>query len=159
MSGLVKNALITGVVEGYTSEGMGVLRAEGMPVFVPEAARGDRCAVRIVKVLKNRAYGRIEQILEPSLHRTEAKCPAFPRCGGCDFQHLFYEEELWLKRRRVEDALRRIGGFDAEVPPVEASPQIAGYRNKTVFPVGKKDGRTAFGFYRSRSHDIVPIER
>ena len=159
MSGLVKNDLVTGVIEGYTSEGLGVLRADGVPVFVPETARGDRCTVRIVKVLKNRAYGRLEQILEPSLHRTESKCPVFPRCGGCDFQHLFYEEELWLKRRRVEDALRRIGGFDVEVPPVEASPQLAGYRNKAIFPVGKKDGRMVFGFYRSRSHDIVPIER
>ena len=82
MSGLVKNDLVTGVIEGYTSEGLGVLRADGVPVFVPETARGDRCTVRIVKVLKNRAYGRLEQILKPSLHRTESKCPVFPRCGG-----------------------------------------------------------------------------
>lgn len=159
MSGLKKNDLVTGVIEGYTAEGMGVLRAEGMAVFVPGTARGDRCAVRIVKVLSNRAYGRVEELTEPSLHRTEVKCPVFPRCGGCDFQHLFYEEELWLKRKRVEDALRRIGGFDVEVPPVVPSPQLAGYRNKAIFPFGRQNGKAVFGFYRSRSHDIVPIER
>ncbi len=152
-----KNDLVTGVIEVYTAEGMGVLRDGGMAVFVPGTARGDRCAVRIVKVLKNRAYGRVEELIEPSEHRVQPACPVFARCGGCDFQHLSYDEELWLKRRRVEDALRRLGRFDAKVPPVVPSPQIAGYRNKAIFPFGRQDGRAVFGFYRSRSHQIVPI--
>ncbi len=158
MSELRKNDRIMGVIDGYTAEGMGVLRHEGMAVFVPGTARGDRCAVRAVKVLKNRAYGRVEEVLEPSPHRIAPRCPAFPRCGGCDFQHLSYEEELWLKRRRVEDALRRLGGFAPEVPPVVPAPQIDGYRNKAVFPFGRVNGRAVCGFYRSRSHDIVPVQ-
>lgn len=161
MTPLSRNQTAEGVIEGYTAEGMGVMRVGGMAVFVPAAARGDRCRVRIVKVLKTRAYGKIEEILEPSLHRKTPACPVFPRCGGCDFQHLSYEEELWLKRRRVEDALRRIGGFEGVcVPAVVPSDAVAGYRNKAVFPFGRNaQGEAVTGFYRSRSHDIVPVER
>ena len=88
-------------IHGYTAEGMGVGRTEGgMAVFVPQAARGDKLRVVLVKVLKNYAFGKIEEILEPSPYRVEVDCPAFGKCGGCDFRHLSYEEELWLKARR-----------------------------------------------------------
>ena len=108
-----KNDLCTLTVHGYTAEGMGVGRTDqGMAVFVPGAARGDRLEVLLVKVLKNYAFGKILQILEPSPHRIEADCPHFGKCGGCDFRHLSYEEELWLKAHRVHDAMTRIGGFD-----------------------------------------------
>ena len=80
--GLEKNALVRGAIEGYTAEGMGVARIGGMAVFVPGTARGDECLIRIVKVLKNRAYGRVEELLAPSAHRQTPACPAFPRCGG-----------------------------------------------------------------------------
>ena len=152
-----KNEIYTCTVEGYTAEGMGVARAEGMALFIPGAAAGDRLRVRIVKVLKNRTYGRIEQILEPSPARITPACPVCAKCGGCDFLHLTYEEELRLKGQRVEDALRRIGGLDVTVGPARASCR-AGYRNKAQFPVTLSGGRAAFGFYRSRSHDVVPCQ-
>lgn len=153
-----KNEIYTCTVDGYTAEGMGVARVEGMALFIPGAAAGDRLRVRIVKVLKNRAYGRIEQILEPSPARITPACPVCAKCGGCDFLHLTYEEELRLKGQRVEDALRRIGGLDVTVGPARASTR-EGYRNKAQFPVTRSGGRAAFGFYRSRSHDVVPCRR
>ena len=110
---LIKNQVYEAVITDYTAEGMGVGRTDqGMAVFVPGAARGDRLEVLLVKVLKNYAFGKILQILEPSPHRIEADCPHFGKCGGCDFRHLSYEEELWLKAHRVHDAMTRIGGFD-----------------------------------------------
>ena len=154
-----KNDICTITIHGYTAEGMGVGRTdEGMAVFVPGAARGDRLEVLLVKVLKNYAFGRIQTILEPSPHRVEADCPHFGKCGGCDFRHLTYEEELWLKARRVHDAMTRIGGFDLPVPHVTGSPDIAGYRNKAQFPVGKTDAGTVYGFFRSRSHQLIPLD-
>ena len=116
-----KYEIYTCTVDGYTAEGMVVARVEGMALFIPGAAAGDRLRVRIVKVLKNRAYGRIEQILEPSPARITPACPVCAKCGGCDFLHLTYEEELRLKGQRVEDALRRIGGLDVTVGPARAS--------------------------------------
>lgn len=154
---LEKNKVYECTVNGYTAEGMGVARVEGMAVFIPCSAAGDRLEVKIVKVSKNFAYGRIEKILEPSPERIEPRCPVFPKCGGCAFQHISYDEELRLKGQRVEDALRRIGGFNISIGPAHGSDR-RGYRNKAQFPVGVVNGRTRFGFYRERSHEVVPTE-
>ncbi|MBQ4578167.1 MAG: 23S rRNA (uracil(1939)-C(5))-methyltransferase RlmD [Clostridia bacterium] len=153
-----KNDTCIITVHGYTAEGMGVGRThEGMAVFVPGAARGDKLEVLLVKVLKNYAFGKILNILEPSPHRVEADCPHFGKCGGCDFRHLTYEEELWLKARRVHDAMTRIGGFDLPVPDITGSPDIDRYRNKGQFPVGTGETGTVYGFFRSRSHQLIPL--
>jgi len=153
-----KNDTCILTIHGYTAEGMGVGRTDqGMAVFVPGAARGDKLEVLLVKVLKNYAFGKILQILEPSPHRIEADCPHFGKCGGCDFRHLTYEEELWLKARRVHDAMTRIGGFDLPVPEICGSPEVLRYRNKGQFPVGKNDTGTVYGFFRSRSHQLIPL--
>ncbi len=153
-----KNDTILLTIHGYTAEGLGVGRTEeGMAVFVPGAARGDKLEVLLVKVLKHYAFGRISRIVEPSPNRVEPDCPHFGKCGGCDFRHLSYEEELWLKARRVQDAMNRLGGFDLPVPEITGSPEIQRYRNKGQFPVGREETGVAYGFYRSRSHQLIPL--
>ena len=109
MAELQKNQLHTLTMDGYTAEGLGVARIEGRVVFVHGGVRGEVCSVRILKVLKNMAFGRVEEIFQPSPARREPDCPHYPACGGCAFRHISYEEELEAKRQRVEDALRRIG--------------------------------------------------
>lgn len=156
---LQKNQTVTVTVDGYTAEGFGVGRMEnGMAVFIPQTARGDKAEVLLVKVNKRFAYGKLKRIVEPSPYRIEPDCPVFSKCGGCDFRHLTYEEELWLKARRVHDAMTRIGGFDLPVPEIVGSPAVEGYRNKAQFPVGTEAGKPVFGFYRSRSHQIIPLK-
>lgn len=153
MTALAKNQLHTVTVTGYTAEGLGVARISGQVVFVHGGVRGEVCTVRILKVLKNAAFARVEEISERSSARREPDCPHYPACGGCDFRHISYEEELEAKRQRIEDALRRIGGVDLAVEEIMGSAQMDGYRNKSQFPVST-DGR--LGFYRARSHDVVP---
>lgn len=155
---LMKNQIHTASIEGYTAQGAGVTHIDGMAVFVPGTARGDVCRIRLVKVLKNYAFGRLEELLEPSPYRVSPDCAAFPKCGGCQFRHISYEEELWQKQRRVWDAMRRIGGFDLPEPGITGSPETEGYRNKAQFPVGYADGKVAWGFFRSRSHDLIPLQ-
>jgi 23S rRNA (uracil1939-C5)-methyltransferase len=70
-----------------------------------------------------------------------------------------YAEELRLKLRRVEDALRRIGGLDVRVTGIVGANSIENYRNKAIYAVGKSEGRSVTGFFRERSHDIVPTEK
>ncbi|MBO7275743.1 MAG: TRAM domain-containing protein, partial [Clostridia bacterium] len=118
MDKLIKNRTYRLTIEGYTSDGSGIARSDGFFVFVPLSARGDVLDVKIVKVLKTHAFGVIEQVIEPSKERIEPTCPAFPRCGGCDFLHLSYSEELSLKQQRVQDCLRRLGGFELELEPI-----------------------------------------
>ena len=153
MEQLRKNDIRQALITGYSEEGLGVARIGGQVVFVHGGVRGEVCSVRILKVLKNVAFARVEAVLEPSPFRQAPDCPHYPACGGCDFRHLTYEEELSAKRQRVEDALRRIGGAEITVTEILPSPQVAGYRNKSQFPVSPQ-GQA--GFYRSRSHQVIP---
>ena len=148
-----KNQVYTVAITGYTAEGLGVARVEGQVVFVHGAVRGEVCGIRILKVLKNAAFARVEEILERSPARQETDCPQYPACGGCDFRHISYQEELEAKRQRVEDALRRLGGAEIRVEEILGSPQVDGYRNKGQFPVSPV-GKA--GFFRGRSHDVIP---
>lgn len=155
---LTKNTIIQGEITGYSSDGMGICRWEGQVIFVERGVRGDKCRLRIVKALKNKAYARIEQLLEPSPRRQQPLCPVFPQCGGCDFWHMNYEEELYYKRQRVADALERLAGLP--FPQLEITGgQRQGYRNKAVYPCAQGQDGPVAGFYRSRSHQVIPCSR
>ena len=153
MPNLQKNQRCTVQIEGYSSEGLGIARMDGQVVFVHGAVRGETCAVQILKVLKNAAFARVEEVLTPAPGRAEPDCPHYPACGGCQLRHLAYAEELWMKRQKVEDALRRLGGADVAVEEILGSETADGYRNKSQFPIGS-DGVP--GFYRARSHQVIP---
>ena len=153
MSVLEKNQLHTVTITGYSAEGMGIARVDSQVVFVHGAVRGEECVIRILKVLKNVAFARVEEILRLAEGRQESDCPHYPACGGCDFRHLTYEEELEAKRLRVQDALQRIGGVDITVSEILGSEETLYYRNKSQFPVSPM-GKA--GFYRARSHDVIP---
>ncbi len=157
---LRKNEEIFGTFTGYTSEGLGVLRTEdGLVVFVPGALAGERGLVRIEHVGRSAAYGKIVRLETVSPHRTGRACPIGRRCGGCAFWHMDYEEELRLKARRVRDALTRIGGFDPGEIPILGAENILSYRGKAQYPVAPgKDGPVA-GFYRARTHEVIPVSR
>ncbi|MCI7733741.1 MAG: 23S rRNA (uracil(1939)-C(5))-methyltransferase RlmD [Dysosmobacter sp.] len=156
MEKLHQNQIYTGTVEGYSSEGLGIVRLDGAVVFVPQAIRGEEIDLRITKVMKTAAAGEIVKIHNLSPERTKPECPYFGKCGGCDFQHMSYTEELWAKRQRVQDALTRLGGTDLQVEEILGAKDPSHYRNKSQYPVGA-DG--AIGFFRARSHQVVPIDR
>ena len=135
MPQLQKNQLYIVTVTGYTTEGLGVARLDGQVIFVHGGVRGETSVIRVLKVLKNTSFGRVEEILDPSSARREPDCPHYPACGGCDFRHISYEEELEAKRVRVEDTLRRVGGANLSVEEILGSKAVDGYRNKAQFPV------------------------
>ena len=156
MEQLREKQVYTGTVEGYSSEGQGIVRLDGAVVFVPGAIRGEEIDLRVTKVMKTAAAGEIAAIRRPSPERREPACPWFGQCGGCTFQHMTYAEELRAKEQRVRDALLRLGGTRVAVEEMLGAPCVERYRNKSQYPVGA-DG--AVGFYRARSHQVVPVER
>ena len=141
------------VIEGYASGGEGVARIEGMAVFVKGALRGERGPVFIEHIGHSAAWGHMDKLLEPSPARVEPDCPYYGTCGGCQFRHMTYAEELRAKRQRVEDALRRVGGADVTVEEILGGSTLDAYRNKCQFPISP-DGRA--GFFRARSHQVIP---
>lgn len=153
-----KNGVCTLDITGYTAEGLGVARLEGRVVFVPDVIRGERWRVRLEKVKKNVAWGRGVECLSASPERVEPDCPLCARCGGCQYRHMTYAEELRAKGQRVEDALTRLGGLSLPVPPVLGAENTLRYRNKVQFPVAPGKDGPLVGYYRARSHQVLPVE-
>ena len=152
-----KNDILTVIIEDMGHDGEGIGKADGYTLFVKDAVIGDVIEAKIMKAKKNYAYARLMRILEPSPHRVEPVCPMARPCGGCQLQMMDYQEQLRFKQKKIEDNLRRIGGFE-QIPmePILGMEQPFRYRNKAQFPVGTdKEGNLVTGFYAGRTHDII----
>lgn len=147
-----KNDIIELTITAMSSEGSGIGRYNGLAVFVPMSAIGDRLTVKILKVKSNCAFGKIESIIEPSGDRCTPDCTAFSKCGGCVYRHITYSAELEIKKQRVEDCIRRIGGVDMRPVGIVGADSSERYRNKAQYPVSND---YTVGFYRNHSHDII----
>ena len=150
---LTKNQKIELEIDGMSAEGNGVGHFDGLAIFVPNSAIGDKLSVHILKVKKNIAFGKIEKILEPSPDRMDSDCPVSLKCGGCSYRHISYEAECKIKWQRVYDAFKRIGHIEPPMSEIIGSKEIENYRNKAQFPVGQAN---EIGFYALNSHRIIP---
>ena len=161
MEALEKNQVYTAEITGYSSTGAGVCRVAGRAIFVDFALIGEIWEVLILKVTSTAVFGKGLRLVAPSPERIEPECPHFGKCGGCDLRHMSYREELNLKRSRVNDAVLRIAGLDfpvAEIIPAEEC-ELDRYRNKVIFNFTTNvEGKAVAGFFRRRSHDLVPVE-
>ncbi len=159
-AGLAPGAV--GVVEftDLLANGQAVGRFDGMVVFVDGPLPGERARIRLTEVKAKYAVGDVLERETTSPDRAEPFCSVFGACGGCQVQHLTYPAQLAWKRRIVVDALGRIGGFtDADVLAPIGMRDPRAYRNKMALVVDTHGPTPVFGFYRARSHDLVPIER
>ena len=156
---LEKNKIYETEVTDYTAEGQGVAHVEGCAVFIPNAVAGEKIRVRIEKAQKTWAAGKMVEILEKSPHRINRECPVAKLCGGCDFWHMDYEEELRLKSQRVLGNLNRIGGENLDTVPILGAPTCYDYRNKAQYPVAVKKGRAYAGFFKAGTHEVVENSR
>ena len=152
-----KNQIVEIKIEDISAEGLGIGHASGMAVFVKDTIPGDEARVKIIKLKKHIAYGRVMKILSPSEDRVPARCPVARQCGGCQIQEMDYAAQLRFKKRKVEENLRRIGGFQTvRVNNVLGMKDPWRYRNKAQFPVGRdRNGKLIAGFYAGRTHDII----
>ena len=136
---LQKNDLITLEITDLTEEGQGVGKKDGLVFFVKDSVMGDLVEARILKVKKNYAYAKVENLLEASPHRIAPLCPVAGKCGGCQLQHLSYEKELAWKEDRIAQSLIRIAGLSPEEVERKKEGILGGvlsrYRNKAQYPV------------------------
>lgn len=107
----------------------------------------------VLKTNKNYGYAKVTDVITPSELRTVPPCDHFAKCGGCQLMTIDYSSQLEFKRNIVRDALLRLGKIDLE-PDIIGMDNPNRYRNKMVFPFAP-DG--SWGFYRQRSHDVIPL--
>ena len=134
-----KNDLIMLEITDLTEEGQGVGKKDGLVFFVKDSVMGDKVEARILKVKKNYAYAKVENLLEASPYRIAPLCPVAGKCGGCQLQHLSYEKELAWKEDRIAQSLIRIAGLSPEEVERKKEGILGGvlsrYRNKAQYPV------------------------
>ena len=155
-----KNETLTLHCDRLGSELEGVCSHDGMAIFVPGVLPGEDAETLIVKTQPRYAFGKLLNVVNPSEDRVQPLCPVYDKCGGCSGQHMRYEATLAAKRAQVFDNLTRIGGLplsEEDVPPVIGADDPWHCRNKTSLPVGGTSDAPELGFYRRRSHAIVPI--
>lgn len=148
-----KNKEYTVKIESLSSEGSGIAKIDGYTLFVPQTVRGDTVRILVLKTKSAYGYAKALEIVEPSKKRCAPPCPHFSKCGGCQLMALDYGAQLEFKKNVVRDALLRIGGIDIDVDIIGMDDPFR-YRNKMVFPF---DNRADWGFYRERSHDVIPL--
>lgn len=147
-------------VTAIGSNGEGIIKDEGLVVFVPFALQGEKVKYKVLKVDKKCVYGKLIEVITPSKDRVSPPCGVFNKCGGCSLQHVRYEKQLEIKENNIKDCFRKIANIDIEkvvLPAVQGESPFR-YRNKLQLPVGEKDGKTVIGFYAENSHRIIPIE-
>jgi 23S rRNA (uracil1939-C5)-methyltransferase len=160
-------------VEKLIAGGDGLARFEGVPLFVPRSAPGDRLRVRITE--RRPGYGRAEivEVLEPGPGRREPPCPFFVRCGGCDLQHLEDPLQVELKAAAVVETLERLGRIELPGPPEMITGDPWAYRLRTQLHVdpaldpanrppgaaGQATDLPAVGYFERGSHDLVAVDR
>ncbi|MBN2373552.1 23S rRNA (uracil(1939)-C(5))-methyltransferase RlmD [bacterium] len=145
-------------IESLTFGGMGLGRINGQVVFVPHTAPGDLIKTVIIKKETDYLLGALGEIIKPSALRKEAECRHFGECGGCQWQHLDYEEQIRQKELLLKDALTRIGRLEpAAVNPCMPSSSQFHYRHRMQFNINHKGKKPHIGLYKRQTHDLIDI--
>ena len=140
--------------------GVVIGKYEGFTVFVEGGLIQDKVKVRINKSKKNYAVGDIVEIIEKSPFRVDRICSDdLKDCGGCQIQELDYNKQLELKTNEVKQVISRIGKLEnVEIHETIGMQSPCRYRNKAQFPIQNINGSTAIGFYKKKSHDVIPTD-
>ena len=149
-------------IDHLANLGMGVGRVNGWVVMVPFVIPGELVKVRIYRNHSQYSEGDLLEILESSKYRVSPKCSLFESCGGCQYQHIDYGEQLKIKTQQVKELLEKNGGIQFPVSLARSSKQVFGYRSKITphYNRPNKNGDQPIGFLKyGRRHDIVDVKQ
>lgn len=135
-----KEYIVEIIDNGY--EGEGIAKIDGFTIFIPNAIKGEKVKILILKVLSSHAFGKIVEIIKPSSCRVESDCITYKRCGGCSLRHIQYEETLKMKQNAVQSLVNKTLKSKIEVQETLGMENPYHYRNKAQYPVGiNKEGK------------------
>jgi 23S rRNA (uracil1939-C5)-methyltransferase len=152
---------LTVTIHDIAFGGEGVGKFHDFVTFVPFVALGEEVEVEITEIKKRFARARLVRVLRPSPHRVEPLCPYFGTCGGCQYQHISYPQQLEIKHKQVVDLFERVGRISGElIAPVVPCPQPYGYRNRVMIRSqwDKFKQGLNIGFVQADNRLVVDIE-
>ena len=148
---------LTLTIDKLVHRGAGLARIDGKACFIDGVIPGETVLARVEEERKNYLNASLCEILDPSPARVIPACPVAGLCGGCQWQHIDYPQQLEFKAANVKDCLVRIGKFyNCETAYPAASPVQNRYRSRAALKIaGQKS--PVMGFYQIKTHDIVQI--
>ena len=147
-------------IQGLGISGEGVGDFQGLKIFVDGALPTEKVLVEILSIKKNYASAKLIKIITRSLDRQTPICPIFGKCGGCQIMHLSYPAQLEIKKKKILDAMQRIGKSPI-LEPFEVEPSLPSlhYRNKIQLPVAPSSQGLCLGLYAKKSHHVIPTKK
>lgn len=141
---------------GY--EGEGIAKINDYTIFIPQAIKGEKCKILILKTTASHGFGKILEIIEKSSNRTQADCTTYNRCGGCNLRHIDYQTTLKMKQKVVQNLVNKTMKTKIEVEPTIGMEKPYNYRNKAQYPLGyTKNGEITTGIFAQRTHEVIPM--
>lgn len=154
-----KNDIVTVEIIDLTYEAYGVCKVDGFTVFVESVLPGEFCEIRIEKIEKRFAFGKVIKVITSSKDRIEITDKVGTRIGTMPLQHMSYESQLEFKRKLVLDCFNKAFPIEESlVLPTLGMDNPWSYRNKAQIPVREIKGQLETGFFKRNSHDLIPIE-
>ena len=152
----IKGLDITSLVHG----GRGLGHYDGKAVFVPLTMPGDRVSCRVVKSRRRYIEAELDAVIEPSPQRREPPCPFFGSCGGCQWQHMPYQQQAHWKEKVFADFMVRSKVIAGDrLKPIVSAPNEWYYRNRAQFKCSHGAECLSIGFYRHASHAVVDVDK
>ena len=147
------------VIEKVVYGGRGMGRVGGKVVFVPFTLPGERVEAEVTREKKDYVEAVLKRVEQGSPLRINPFCRLFQECGGCQYQHLPYPEQLKLKEAVLKDTLGPLfRKAPLELPSIIPSPHDRKYRIRAQLKAGKGGGRPVLGFYAWKTHRVVEVE-
>ncbi|MFC2155774.1 class I SAM-dependent RNA methyltransferase [Acidobacteriota bacterium] len=143
-----------GKVETIGKGGRGIVFDAGKPVFIDGVLKGEVVEFAVTKKKHSVSFGSLKKIIDASPERITPPCPYYGVCGGCNFQHMAYREQVAVKQEILKSNLKRIAKINYPHPVEAITSPPFGYRTRAIVKV--RDGRA--GFFKKESHDIVEID-
>ncbi|MGR5498522.1 23S rRNA (uracil(1939)-C(5))-methyltransferase RlmD [Vibrio diabolicus] len=145
-------------VERLDHHGAGIAYLKKKPLFIDGALPGEEVVTQLVEEKSKFARGKLIKVLKPSDTRVEPFCPHYHECGGCDLQHLDYNQQLTHKQQTLRQLMRKFSGNDIELDAPLLGDSLAYRRRARVsLFVDKKTRQLHFGFRKKQSKQVVQV--
>lgn len=140
-------------------EGEGIAKVDDFVIFIPETIVGEIVKIKIVKVNKNMAYGKLLSVVKSAPARCAPDCETYSKCGGCNLRHIEYQASLEMKKKAVQNTLKKALKRELPIEDIIGMENPCYYRNKLQYPVGvNENGEAVMGVFAKRSHRIIPTD-